>query len=72
MVSDKVFKTADEFVLALYSKSDILKKIREHFRIRGFGFEFETKYTVCEDEESASVTEDLEKRVEDEAEDSED
>lgn len=49
MISDKVFKTADEFVEALYSDEERLRKIREHLRIRGFGFDFETKYTVQED-----------------------
>lgn len=55
LVSDKVFKSADEFVSELYSDKDRLMKIRESLRIRGFGFDFETKYTVnpedqgCED-----------------------
>lgn len=49
MISDKVFKTADEFVEALYSDEERLKKIREHLRIRGFGFDFETNYDVSED-----------------------
>ena len=51
LVSDKVFKTADEFVAALYSDEERLKKIREHLRIRGFGFDFETKYTTPADSE---------------------
>ena len=50
LVSDKVFKTADEFVEALYSDAERLKHIREHLRIRGFGFDFETKYTMPEAE----------------------
>ena len=50
MISDKVFKTADEFVEALYSDEERLRKIREHLRIRGFGFDFETKYTMPEEE----------------------
>ena len=49
MISDKVFKTADEFVEVLYSDEDRLKRIREHLRIRGFGFDFETKYTVSDE-----------------------
>jgi hypothetical protein len=49
MISDKVFKTADEFVEALYSDKDRLMKIRECLRIRGFGFPFETQYTVASD-----------------------
>jgi hypothetical protein len=51
MISDKVLKTADEFVEALYSDKDRLMKIREHLCIRGFGFDFETKYTVPSDDE---------------------
>lgn len=46
MVSDKVFKTADELIEAIYSDKDRLMKIREVLRIRGFGFPFETQYTV--------------------------
>ena len=49
LVSDKVFKSAEEFVDALYSDKDRLMKIREHLRIRGFGFAFETKYSVSMD-----------------------
>ena len=51
MVSEKVFKTAEEFVDALYSDKDLLKRIREHLRIKGFGFDFETRYTVADDQE---------------------
>jgi hypothetical protein len=49
MVSDKVFKTADELIEAIYSDKDRLMKIREVLRIRGFGFPFETQYTVAVD-----------------------
>ena len=52
MVSDKVFKTADEFIEALYSDAELLRKIREHLRIRGFGFDFETRYTIPDDDDS--------------------
>ena len=55
LVSDKVLKDANEFVNALYSNEELLMKIREHLRIRGFGFSFETKYTVTDEEESAPV-----------------
>ena len=51
MLSDKVLKTPDEFVNALYSDKDLLMKIREHLRIRGFGFEFETRYVVTDDDD---------------------
>ena len=49
MISDKTFKTPDEFVEALYSDKERLMKIREHLRIRGFGFPFETNYTIVDD-----------------------
>ena len=49
MVSDKVFRNADEFVEALYSDGDLLRRIREHLRIRGFGFGFETRYSIPQD-----------------------
>ena len=51
LVSDRVFRTADEFVEALYSNEDRLMKIREKLGIRGFGFDFETRYTVHDDDE---------------------
>ena len=51
LVSDKVFKSADEFVETLYSDKDRLRKIRECLRIRGFGFDFETKYMVTDESE---------------------
>ena len=46
LISDKVFKDANEFVEALYSDKERVRKIREHLRIRGFGFPFETQYTA--------------------------
>lgn len=52
MISDKPFKTAEEFVEALYSDEERLRRIRESMRIRGFGFDFETKYTVADEEEN--------------------
>ena len=53
MVSDKVFKTADEFIDALYSDAERLRKIRELLRIRGFGFDFETKYSIQEGDDDS-------------------
>jgi len=57
MISDKIFKNAEEFVAELYSDEDRVKKIREHLRIRGFGFDFETKYTMPESETVSVVSE---------------
>ena len=59
MISDKVFKSADEFIEALYSDKDRLRKIRECLRIRGFGFDFETKYFVEQDEDSGMSPDDI-------------
>ena len=64
MISDKVFKTADEFVEALYSDEERVKKIREHLRIRGFGFDFETKYTMPDEEGRTVETSDDEENNE--------
>ena len=33
---------------ALYSDAERLRKIREGLRIRGFGFDFETQYSIPE------------------------
>lgn len=69
LVSDKVLKDANEFVKALYSNEELLMKIREHLRIRGFGFDFERKYTIPdEDEESGTVQEEESAPVHEQAE----
>ena len=61
LVSDPVFKDADEFVTSLYSDPDRVRKIREHLRIRGFGFDFESKFVLKDDEaEQTSVNETVE------------
>ena len=59
LVSDKKFATADELIEEIYSDKERLMKIREHLRIRGFGFPFETKYTV-EDDAKAEDSDDAE------------
>ena len=43
-LSDRVFKNPEEFLAALYGNEGMLKRMREKLRIRGFGFDFETKY----------------------------
>lgn len=58
LVSDKTFKTAAEFVEALYSDAERLRKIRECLRIRGFGFDFETKYLPDEFDDKSEDTSD--------------
>lgn len=47
-LSDKAFKSDAEFVASLYGNEELLGVIRESMRIRGFGFDFETKYSVAE------------------------
>jgi len=49
-LSDKSFKTDEEFIRAFYSNQDLVMTIREKLRIRGCGFEFETKYTPSMEE----------------------
>lgn len=55
LVSDKTFKNADELIDALYSDDERLMRIREHLRIRGFGFDFETKYSSDGEREGGYV-----------------
>ena len=43
-LSDKSFKSEEEFVRAFYANTDLLQTMREAMRIRGYGFDFETKY----------------------------
>jgi len=43
-LSDKTFKSSEEFLRTLYGNTDLLMAIREKLRIRGFGFRFETDY----------------------------
>ena len=49
-LSDKTFKSEEEFVRAFYDNTDMLNTIREKMRIRGFGFDFETKYDQYDSE----------------------
>lgn len=50
-LSDKVFKTDEEFLRALYADTAMVAAFREKMRIRGFGFDFEMKYMPNLDEE---------------------
>lgn len=43
-LSDKPFKTQAEFLQALYGNTDFVMSLRERMRIRGCGFEFESKF----------------------------
>lgn len=79
LLSDKTFKSEEEFVRAFYDNQEILTKCREHLRIRGFGFDFETRYDqydnsgnlvneIAEDDEASDTSEtsdeDLDQMVE--------
>lgn len=43
-LSDKPFKTPEEFLRAFYGNTDFVMSMREKMRIRGCGFAFETQY----------------------------
>ena len=47
-----VFKSEEEFVVALHANTDLVRLCREKMRIRGFGFDFETQYSNKEIEET--------------------
>lgn len=49
-LSDKPFKTDEDFLMALYANKDFLMSVRERMRIRGFGFDFEQKYIPTPEE----------------------
>lgn len=42
-LNEKAFKTKEEFLHAIYDNEDILMTMLEGLRIRGYGFDFETK-----------------------------
>ena len=43
MLNEKAFKSKEEFLHAIYDNEDILMTMLEELRIRGYGFDFETK-----------------------------
>ena len=43
-LSDKPFKSDEEFLRAFYANEELLKGFREVLRIRGYGLEFESRY----------------------------
>jgi len=44
LVGEKSFKDDTEFLQTFYANTDLVMACREKLRIRGFGFDFETKY----------------------------
>jgi hypothetical protein len=49
-LSDKAFASDEEFLRAFYNNQDLVMSIREKMRIRGCGFDFETKYKPSQSE----------------------
>lgn len=46
----ETYKTNEDFVRAFHANADLVRECREKLRIRGFGFEFETKYQPSQTE----------------------
>ena len=44
LLSDKTFRTEEDFVRAFYANEDLLMCCRQALRLRGFGFDFETSW----------------------------
>lgn len=53
-LSDKAFKSKEEFLRAFYNNTDLVMSLREQMRIRGCGFAFETQYQNKLDEAEAA------------------
>lgn len=59
MLSDKTFKSEEDFMRAFYANEDLLMCCRQALRLRGFGFDFETawKNREAEPEQAENKTE---------------
>ena len=55
LLQEKRFATREEFLAALYARTDIVDGIRQWLRIRGFGFPFETEFRNRELPETESA-----------------
>lgn len=44
LLSDKTFRSEEEFIRALYANTDLHMALREALRLRGFGFKFESSW----------------------------
>jgi hypothetical protein len=62
-LSDKPFKSGEEFLHALYSNTDYIMSLREKMRIRGCGFAFETQYQNELDNEDSQIQKELDSFV---------
>lgn len=51
ILRDKAFDSGDDFLDALYKNEEVVSSIMEDLRIRGYGFDFETKYNIEEYED---------------------
>lgn len=52
-LSDKSFKSDEEFLRALYENESYLAEMREKMRIRGHGFDFEQKFQLPDEDDDA-------------------
>ena len=50
LLSDKTFRSEEDFVRALYANEDLLMSLREALRLRGFGFRFESSWKQQDDD----------------------
>lgn len=57
-LSDKSFKTDEEFIRAVYDNEDFIMGLREGMRIRGYGFKFEADFQQKLDEEELKASTD--------------
>ena len=51
LLSDKSFKSEEDFIRAFYANEDLLMCCRQALRLRGFGFDFETSWKNSPPEE---------------------
>lgn len=56
-LSDKTFKSEEEFIRAFYANEDMLMSCRQALNFRGFGFDFETKWMGIEEHQQEEAGE---------------
>ena len=57
LLSDKTFRSEEDFIRALYGNEDLLMALREALRLRGFGFKFESGWKQQEMDGAAAEAE---------------